>query len=143
MTLAVPTSPAASRVLGAGGVIAGTVLLLGFLGLVVEFAPGMNEAKLVLYCLGSIGCVIGAYGRVRPTAGPRFGAAAIAAVVANAWYIVKILLPYGPWHPFVGIDGTAWFIAGIALWSADAAFGIVCYRSGGIARLGGAALAVG
>ena len=114
------------RALGVAGIIAGTVLLLGFLGLVVEPPPGTHDVKLVIYCLGAAAVAIGVHRRQASIAPAVVIAVTVAVVLANLWYVVRVLLPYGPWHPFVNDGGAAWLVTGVALWTADAAFGLAC-----------------
>jgi hypothetical protein len=131
------------RALGVAGIIAGTVLLLGFLGLVVEPPPGTHDVKLVIYCLGAAAVAIGVHRRQASIAPAVVIAVTVAVVLANLWYVVRVLLPYGPWHPFVNDGGAAWLVTAVALWTADAAFGLACAWLANITRFGAMALAIG
>jgi hypothetical protein len=138
-----PRADGTDRALGVAGIIAGTVLLLGFLGLVVEPPPGTHDVKLVIYCLGAAAVAIGVHRRQAPIAPAVVIAVTVAVVLANLWYVVRVLLPYGPWHPFVNDGGAAWLVTGVVLWTADAAFGLACAWLTRITRFGAMALAIG
>ena len=141
MAHAVATSPSASsRVLGAAGILGGVVLLSAFL---IQIPTDMNVLRIVLFNLGAIAVVV-AVGRRQVEASPTLAhVVAIAAVVANASVLLREVLPYGPWHPFAGDNGLVLFYASIAMWLADAAFGLVTLRLGVVTRWGALALAVG
>ena len=138
-----PRADGTDRALGVAGIIAGTVLLLGVLGLVVEPPPGTHDVKLVIYCLGAAAVAIGVHRRQASIAPAVVIAVTVAVVLANLWYVVRVLLPYGPWHPFVNDGGAAWLVTGVALWTADAAFGLACAWLANITRFGAMALAIG
>ena len=70
-------------------------------------------------------------------------AGTIPVVVANAWYIAWILLAIGRERPFAGDFGLVGFWAGLALWLADAWFGIIALRLGVLWRWAAVALVVG
>jgi hypothetical protein len=65
-------------------------------------------------------------------------------VLANAWYLVMTLLSIGATGPvFAGDFGLVFFWAGIAMWAADAWFGLVTFRLGVVSRWGALALVAG
>jgi len=140
-THAHPAAPVApSQVLGAAGILGGSVLLAAF---VFEVPAGFNDLRIVIYLLGAIAVVVAVHRR-QVSASPALArAVALAAVVANASVLLREVLPYGPWHPFAGDNGLVLFSAGIAMWLTDAAFGIVTLRLGVVTRWGALALAVG
>jgi hypothetical protein len=131
------------RALGLAGIIAGAVVLLGFLGLLVEPPPGTHDIKIIIYCLGAAAVAIGVHRRQAPIAPAVVMAVTVAVVLANLWYVVRVLLPYGPWHPFVNDGGAAWLVTGVALWTTDAAFGIASAWLARVTQLGALALAIG
>jgi hypothetical protein len=140
-SLAPPPSPW-SRVLGLVGVLGGAVLVAVF---VVDVAPGLNVARIVLYNLGAIAIVVAIYGRMK-TISPRLALAAAApAILANAWYLVMEILSIGrPQFP----EGDPEFrliadYAGASMWLADAAFGLAIWRAAATSRWVGLALTVG
>lgn len=132
---------AASRALGLAGIVGGAVLLAP---LVLPFPPvAVNQVRLVLFGIGAIAIVVAVHRRQAP-AGPRLAlSGAIPAILANAWYILMVVLAIVRDSPFSGDYGAVLFAAGIALWLGDAWFGIVTGRLGVVSRWGAAALAVG
>ena len=132
----------ADRVLGAAGILGGAVLLAAF---VVDIQDSVNVLRLVLFNLGAIGFVVATYRRQAPPGSRLFRLVASAAVLANAWYLVMVLLSVGrPVLPEPDPDfRLAMFFAGLAMWLADSAFGFVSLRGGGLGRWGSLALAVG
>jgi hypothetical protein len=89
--------------------------------------------------------VVAAHGRQASIGSRLAGLVASAAVLANAWYLVMILLSIGrpvPPEP----DPTfrlVMFYAGFAMWATDSAFGFVALRLGVVTRWGALALAIG
>ena len=135
------TSPStSSRLLGLVGILGGAVLLAAF---VVEIAPDLNNLRIILFNAGAIAIVIGVHRRQVSAAPVLALAVAIPAIIANAWYIAMVVLATGREHPFGGDFGLVSFVAAVAMWLADAAFGLVLWRSGGVARWVGLGLAIG
>lgn len=64
-------------------------------------------------------------------------------MLANAWYAGMLLLPVVGWAPFAGDNHLVGTLAGVALWTTDAAFGLVIARHGGFLRVAGLRLALG
>lgn len=137
-TAAPPTG--STRLLGLAGILGGAVLLAAF---VVEIPPDLNGARLVIFNLGAIAVVVALQGR--QVAGSRtvFRVASIAAVVANAWHLSMVVISIGRANPFAGDFGLVFFYAAMAMWLADAAFGVAALRSGVASRWGPTALAIG
>ncbi len=133
----------ASKLLGLVGVLGGLILIVAFVPS-IPWSPDFFNLRLVLFNVGAIAIVIGVHRR-QADAGRRLAlAAAIPAVLANAWYLVMVVrvvaLPgeagrgdYGPWFD----------VAATAMWLADAWFGIVVLRLGVASRAAGAVLGVG
>ncbi len=135
------TAPStSSRLLGLVGILGGAVLLAAF---VVEIAPDLNNLRIILFNAGAIAIVTGVHRR-QVSAAPLLAlAVAIPAIIANAWYMAMVILATGREHPFGGDFGLVFFLAAVAMWLADAAFGFVLWRSAGVARWVGLALAIG
>ena len=133
-------SAASTRLLGLAGILGGAVLLAAF---VIEIPPGMNDARLVVFSLGAIAVVVGLNRREVTTSRTPLHVASIAAVVANAWHLSMVVLSIGRESLFAGDFGLVSFYAALAMWLADAAFGVVALRSGVASRWGPLALAIG
>lgn len=134
----------AIRALGILGIVGGLWLDAWLLPSVPWGPDGIN-LRIMAFNAGAIAVVLGlAAGRAALSSRLALTVAA-AAVLANAWYLVWDVLSIGrpaPPEP----DPTfrlVWFWAGVAMWWADAAFGVVAVRLGGIARWGALALAIG
>lgn len=141
MALAIAPSPSpSSRVLGFAGILGGAVLLAAF---VVEISPGLNNVRLGLFHLGAIAIVVAVHRRQVAASPSLARAAAGAAVLANAWNLAWLVLSTGRQNPFAGDFGLVYFYAGLALWLADASFGVVTLRLGVVTRWGALALAIG
>jgi hypothetical protein len=130
----------ASRALGLAGILGGAVLLAAF---VVEIDPNLNNVRLVLFNVGAMAIVIAVHRRQASASGGLALAAAVPAILANAWYSVMVVLATSRPHPFAGDFGLVFFFAGAAMWLTDAAFGLVTLRLGVVARWGALALAIG
>lgn len=129
-----------SRILGVAGILGGAVLLAAF---VVEFAPGLNDLRIVLFNLGAMAVVIGVHRRQASAAPGLALLGAVPAFLANAWYVATVVLAIGHPNPFGGDFGLVYFAAGLALWLTDAWFGLVTLRLGVVTRWGALALAIG
>jgi len=128
------------RGFGVAGVTGGAALLAAF---VIDIPPDLNELRLVLYLIGAAAVVVGIQVRQASVATPLSWAVAVAAVAANALYLARLALPYSPWHPFAGDNGMMFFVAGVAMWLADSAFGLMALQLGVVRRWGAIALAIG
>jgi hypothetical protein len=117
--------------LGVLGVFGGLGLLLAY---VLDIPPAWNTLRLVLVCVGAIAIALATYGRHALISRPLARAGTIPLVLANALYIVWILLTLGQERPFAGDFGVAGFWAALSLWLADAWFGVVALRLGVVWR---------
>ena len=143
MTSFLTASPSVpTRVLGAVGILGGVVLLAAF---VVGIPGDLNALRLVLFNLGAIAVTIAVQRRHAETGSRVAWLVASAAVLANAWYLVMVVLSIGrPVPPAPDPDfRLVMFYAGLAMWLADSAFGFVALRLGLVTRWGALALAIG
>jgi hypothetical protein len=127
-------------VLGLAGILGGTVLLAAFL---MEIPVGLNDLRLALFNLGSMAIVVAVQRRQAPVGSRLALLAAALAVLANAWYLVMVVMAIGHPHPFAGDFGLVGFFAAAAMWLTDAAFGLVTLRLGVVRPWGALALAIG
>lgn len=138
------TSPPsmASRALGILGILGGLLLIVVF---AVEISPELNFLRLVLVNVGAIAIVVAVTERQAMVARGLSFAAAVPAIVANAWYLGIDLLSIGrPVYPEPDPEfRPIFFYAGVALWITDAAFGAVSLRLGVVWRWAALALTVG
>lgn len=145
-SLAAPPSTS-SRALGLAGILAGAVLVLpAFLPALVPFemTPDLFNLRLVLFNAGAIAIVIGVHRRQASVAPVMALLAAVPALLANAWYLALVVRIVGqPGQPGAGDYGPDFFSAGIALWLADAWFGVVALRIAAVTRWGALALSIG
>jgi hypothetical protein len=134
------SSSLATLALALLGIFGGAVLLAAF---VVDIPSDLNTFRLILFNAGAIAIVIAVHRRLAVIA-PRLALpGAVPAVLANAWYLTMTVLAVGNPRPFAGEFGLVYFAAGLAMWLADAVFGLVALRLAVVARLGGLALAIG
>jgi hypothetical protein len=130
----------ASRALGLAGILGGAVLLAAFL---VEIDPDLNYLRLLLFNAGAIAIGLAVH-RLHAAGSRRLSVAVVAPLIlANAWYAVMVLLPTLGLAPFAGDGHFVGFLAGLAMWLTDSAFGFVIWRIGAIARWVGLALGIG
>jgi hypothetical protein len=130
------------RILGTLGILGGTALLAAF---VVGIPGEINTLRFVAFNLGAMAVVVAVHRR-QASIGPRLAwLAASVAALANAWYLVMVVLSAGrPQPPDPDPDfRLVMFYAGLAMWLADAAFGFVTLRYRVVTRWGALALAVG
>jgi hypothetical protein len=135
---------ASSRLLGLTGILGGLVLVAAFLPS-IEWTREAFQLRLVLFNAGAIALALAVHRRQAAVAPRLSRAVAVAVILANAWYVAMVVLsierPQPPQpDPDFRLVG---FIAGAAMWWADAAFGVVAWRLGAVTRLGALALAVG
>jgi hypothetical protein len=130
--------------------IAGLMGIVGGLAILAAFIPGIPwtpeafQLRLVLFNAGAI-AVVAVVGWRQPAGRPWSRAAAAATIVANAWYLVVVLLSIGrPQPPAADPDfRLVGFVAGAAMWLLDAGFGAVATRDRSVGRPAAVALAVG
>jgi hypothetical protein len=135
-----------ARLLGVVGVLGGLGILAAFVvqTLIFETLPWLITVRIVLFNLGAIAVIAGLQASATGAAAARTGRViGWAAVLANAWYAGMILLPVIGWAPFAGDNHFVGFLAGLAMWVTDAAFGLVVARRRGFLRAAGLALALG
>jgi hypothetical protein len=135
---------ASSRLLGIFGIVGGLVLVAAFLP-DLPWTREVFQLRLVLFNLGAIAVAIAVH-RHQVALAPRASLAAAGAVVlANAWYLVMVVLSSDRPQPPVGDPDfrLVGFYAGVAMWWADATFGLVAWRLRSVTRWGALALAVG
>ena len=131
-----------NRLLGAAGIVGGTFLLSAF---AIGIPDVVSAARLFLFNLGAIAVVVAVHRRQASPVTRLPTVVAAAAILANGWYLVMILLSTGrsvPPDPDPGFR-LVMFYAGLAMWLADSAFGFVTLRLGAVTRWGAGALAVG
>jgi hypothetical protein len=131
-----------TRLLGLVGIIGGAFLLAVF---VVDIAPELNFVRLVVFNLGAITVALAVHRR-QSKAGRRLSLVGTTPVIlANAWYLVMLVLSIGrPEYPEPDAEfRPIFFYAAIALWLADAFFGLVAARLGAASRWAALALALG
>ncbi len=133
-----------TRGLGLAGVIGGLMLMAAFLPN-VQLGSELSAVRLVLFNVGAIAIVLAVHRRARRVSRRLSLAVAAPAVVANAWYLVMVVLAADRPQPPIGDPDfrLVMFVAGASMWLADACFGLVTLRLGGAARIGGLALAAG
>jgi hypothetical protein len=129
-----------ARLLGVAGILGGAVLLAAF---VVAVPADLNNVRLIIFNLGAIAVVVAVHRRQVAVSPTLARAVAVAAVLANAWFLSMVVLATGRPNPFAGDFGLVSFYAALALWLADAAFGVVTLRLHVVAPWGPLALAIG
>lgn len=133
----------ATRVLGLLGILGGLLLLAPFLPFIVIDERAFNQARLFLFGLGAMAIVVGVHRRQVSISPALAWLGAIPAFLANAWYIVMLVLSIERTSPFSGDFGFVAFVAGMAMWFADGFFGLVTLRIGAVSRWGALALTAG
>jgi hypothetical protein len=133
-----------TRALGLAGVVGGLLLVAAFLP-TDPWTPELFNLRLVLFNVGAIAIVLAVHRRNAAVSRGLSLAAAIPAIVANAWYLVMVVLALGRPQPPLGDPDfrLVMFGAGVAMWLADALFAVVTLRLGVAVRLGALALAAG
>ena len=142
-SLAGPPS-ASSRMLGLVGIVGGLVLVAAFLPN-LPWTRDLFQLRLVLFNAGAIAIVLAVHRRQASASARASLAAAVPAILANAWYLAMVILSIGRPQPPEGDPEfrLVMFFAGVALWWADAAFGLVTWRIGVVTRWGALAIAIG
>jgi hypothetical protein len=131
-------SPRWAPVLGLAGILGGLLILAPF---VVEFpGPPVNQGRLILFALGGVAVVMGTHALQVPVAPALARLAVYPAAVSNAWYAAMVILAIGRDSPFIGDFGFVWYLAGQAMWLANAWFGLVTWHLRVVNRWGAAAL---
>jgi hypothetical protein len=133
-----------TRLLGLLGIFGGLFLVAAF----VPNLPWTSETfnlRLVLFNVGAIAIAVVMHRRVAATARRVSIAVGTAVILANAWYLLMVVLSVGrPQFPEPDPEfRLVFFYAGAAMWLADAAFGLATWRLGKATAWGAAALAVG
>jgi hypothetical protein len=142
-SLDAPT-PASNRLLGLIGILGGAVLVAAFLpGL--PWTPELFQLRLILFNGGAIAIVLAVHRRQAVVSRRASLAVAVPAILANAWYLAMVVLSIDRPQPPAGDPEfrLVLFSAGVAMWWADAAFGLVTGRLGVVTRWGALALAGG
>jgi hypothetical protein len=141
MTSSIAASVVPNRVLGALGVLGGAVLLAAF---VVGIPGDINTIRLVLFNLGAIAVALASL-RYRATTSRLVRGVTWLTVIANAWYLVMVVLSIGrPVPPLPDPEfRLVMSYAGLAMWLTDAALGFVTLRVGDLTRWGAIALGFG
>jgi len=139
---AAPSIP--TRALGLVGILGGVVLVLGFIPS-LPWIWDFNLVRLVLFNLGAMAIGFAALRAGALGSGRVSVVVAASVILANAWYLVMLILSIG--RPVYPVPDTAFrpifFYAGAAMWLTDAVFGFVIWRVGRMARWVGLALAIG
>lgn len=134
----------ATKALGTLGVIGGFVLVLAFVPN-VQLIWDFVIVRLVLFNAGAIAIGLAIHRRQAPHS-PRLSLAATTPmIVANAWYLVMLMLSIGrPVYPEPDPQfRQIFFYAAIAMWLSDAGFGLIALRLGVVWRLAALALLIG
>lgn len=130
----------ANRALGLAGIVGGAFLLAAW---VVDIDPSVNTVRIVLFNIGAIAVVVAVHRRQVSVAPVWAWLAAVPAILANAAYLVWILLAIGRPFTLAADLGLVGFYAGVAMWLTDAWFGLVTARLGAVPRWVAVALAIG
>jgi hypothetical protein len=128
--------PIPVRLLGALGIVGGVAILAAFL---LEIPPDLNALRIIVVNLGAIAVILAVHRRQARVSPVLALAGAVPAVLANAWYLVMVVLSLGGTGGF----GLVFFWAGVALWISVAWFGLVTFRLGTVTRWGSLAVAIG
>lgn len=137
---------AATKALGVLGVAGGLVLVTVWLPILDVIPATFNLGRLILFNLGAIAIAAAMLPRSSDsTSGTTIRIAAVAALLANAWYLAMVVLSVGrPEYPEPDPAFRGVFLwAGVALWWADIVFGLALLRRPGLMRWGALALAIG
>jgi hypothetical protein len=136
--------PAWAAVLSAPLGIAGGAAIRAAFVPNLPWTPEAFQLRLVLFNAGAI-AIVAAVSRRQAPGIPFSRAVAAAAIFANAWYLVMVVLSIGrPQPPDADPEfRLVGFFAGAAMWLADAAFGAVALRDRSVTRAATLALLIG
>ena len=141
MIAARPERPSsASRLLGVVGIVGGLGLLAAF---VVEIPPAWNTVRLFLFPAGAIAVAARRHGTHADVSRRLALAGTVPVLLANGAVIAWELFALGRERPFAGDFGLVGFWVSIAVWLADAWFGMVALRLGVLLRWAAVALVAG
>jgi hypothetical protein len=132
--------PAAGALLGILGVAGGLGLLAAF---VIEIPPALNTWRIILFNAGAIAIGLATFRRHAAVSRRMAIAGALPLIAANAGYLVWIAVASGRPSPFSDDLGLVGFWLSLAMWLADAWFGLVALRIGAVPRWVAAMLAAG
>lgn len=134
-----------TRLLGVVGVAGGLGILAAFVAsdLIFETLPWLITVRILLFNIGAIAIIAGLEASAGATGSRSRSVIAWAAALSNAWYAGMTMLPVIGWAPFAGDHHIVGFLAGLAMWVTDAAFGLAVARRGGFLRVAGLTLALG
>jgi hypothetical protein len=133
------------RALGSLGILGGAMLLAIWLPGFPRGSDVLGPLRLVLFNAGAIAIVVAAH-HGQAAASRRLSlAAAVPAILANAWYLAMVVLAIGrPQFPEPDpAFRPIFFYAALALWLADAAFGLAALRIDAVSRWGALGVAIG
>ena len=140
-----PVAPSASsRLLGLLGILGGFLLVAAFLPN-VPWTSELFNLRLVLFNIGAIAVAIAVHRRQAALSRRLSLAVVVPVVLANAWYLAMVVVGIGrPQFPEPDPEfRLVAFFAGVAMWWADAAFGLVTWRLQTVTRWGALVLAIG
>lgn len=142
-SLAEPPSMA-TRALAILGILGGLVLISAWVPN-LPWTWELFNLRLVVFNAGAIAIGLAVHRRQAPRS-PRLSfAVAASMILANAWYLVMVILSIGrPVYPEPDPEfRLVFFYAGMAMWLSDAAFGLVALRLGVVPRWAAFALMIG
>jgi hypothetical protein len=137
--------PATStRLLGIVGIVGGLVLVAAFVPN-VPWTRELIQLRLVLFNAGAIAVALAVHRRPAAMSRRLSLAVTVSVILANAWYLAMVVLSIGrPQFPAPDPEfRLVWLFAGVAMWWADAAFGLVAWRLRAVTRWAALALAIG
>ena len=121
-----------TRVLGFAGIAAGLAILAAF---VIDLPSGVFRDRLIVFGIGVIAIGIGVHRRQVSRAPMASLAGTVVLVTAVLSFLLTVIL--------LEPGNIVSFWAGLALWLASAAFGVVSAWIGSASRIGGWAVAIG
>jgi hypothetical protein len=140
VTVADERGPDGVRLLALLGIVGGIALLAAFL---VDIPPALNTVRLFLFLAGGVGVALAAHQRLAAISRPLALAGAVPLITVSAVHASWILLSLGRDRPFAGDFGLVGFYVGLALWLAQAWYGVVALRLGAMWRWAALALVIG
>jgi hypothetical protein len=139
-----PPPSKGSRALGLIGLLGGIALVIALVPNLPWTATLFNQ-RLVLYNVGAIAIIVAVHRR-QASAAPLLSAAVVLpAILANVWYAAMIVIGIDRPQPPQADPDYRWiaFVAGVAMWLADAAFAFVAFRLAVVPRWAALGLAIG